>query len=84
MAYALHAFAISKDGKIHVQHIFYGDTEGEADEHFREHVKACPMFGPAEREKRMITYVEQVDELPTPESAQDEADDSESSDDEEE
>ena len=74
MAYALHAYAITKEGKIPVEHIFYGETEGEADKHFRDHVNACPYFGPADREHRMITYVEKVDEIPTPDSAQAEAD----------
>jgi hypothetical protein len=73
MPFALHAYAITKDKKIPVQHIFYGETREEADQHFNGHVAACPMFGPAEREGRMTTFFEEIDSLPTEESVDDEA-----------
>jgi len=73
MAYAIHAYAIGEDGEIRVQHIFYGRTEAEADEHFRAHVKACPMFGPADQDGRLRTFVDDDARLPTEESVEEEA-----------
>jgi hypothetical protein len=73
MAFELHAYAITPEGTIPVKHIFYGETKEETDRHFRDHVKGCPYFGPAEKEGRMITYFQEVDELPTEQSAELEA-----------
>jgi hypothetical protein len=73
MSFELHAYALSPEGEIHVKHIFYGETKAEADKHFQAHVKGCPMFGPAEKEGRTITYFQEVDELPTEQSAELEA-----------
>jgi hypothetical protein len=77
MGWELHAYAVSKEGAIDVKHIFYGETREEADANFDAHVSGCPMFGPAEREHRMITFWKEVDELPTPQSADDEAEEGE-------
>jgi hypothetical protein len=73
MAYAIHAYAIGEDGEIRVKHIFYGRTEAEADEHFREHVKGCPMFGPADHDGRLRTFIEEGISLPTVASVEEEA-----------
>lgn len=70
MAFELHAFALAPDGTIHVKHIFYGETRKEADKHFQEHVKGCPMFGPAEKDGRIISYYTEVNELPTEDTAE--------------
>jgi hypothetical protein len=73
MAYELHAYLLTPEGEIHVKHIFYGETEAEAESHFDAHVRSCPNFGPGEREGRVISWIEEVDELPTEESAREEA-----------
>jgi hypothetical protein len=80
MAFELHAYALTEDGEIHVQHIFYGRTKQEADRHFDAHVKACPMFGPADHDGRVISFFKEVDELPCQQSAEREAADAEEDD----
>lgn len=77
MAIALHAYKVDEDGRITVQHIFYGETEDEADAGFQAHVKICPKFGPAEKEGRIISFYQEIDEVPTVESAELEADEAE-------
>jgi hypothetical protein len=84
MSWALHAYALTDDGKIHVKHIFYGRTKGEADDHFKEHVKACPMFGPADQDGRIISFFREMRQVPDQESAEQEAADAEESDDDDE
>ena len=49
MAIALHSFKVDEDGEIRVQHVFYGETEREAQAILDAHAEACPKFGPAYR-----------------------------------
>lgn len=72
MAYALHAYKVDKGGKIAVEHIFYGETERECDEGLEAHADICPRFGPAVKENHVITFYEEIDAMPTPESVEEE------------
>jgi hypothetical protein len=71
MPIALHSFKIDDDGHIRVQHTFYGRDEAEAEEFLEAHAEICPKFGPAERHGNTVQIVEEIDVLPTPDTADD-------------
>jgi len=71
MAVALHSFKIDADGRVLVQHVFYGETEDDARAVLEAHADACPKFGPAYRQDETEEIVEEIDELPTPDTLDD-------------
>lgn len=79
MPVALHAHKVDADGEIRVTHIFYGATEEDAQSGLDAHADICPKFGPADREGDVITVFEEIDELPTPESVLEDAEEEEES-----
>lgn len=78
MPWALHAAIMdSGDHEIKVRHIFYGETKEECDDYFKEHLGTCSYFRSAEKSREVISWFEEIDELPTPESCNAEAEASE-------
>jgi hypothetical protein len=75
MAVALHSFKMDDDGQIRVRHTFYADTEEEADALLEAHAEVCPKFGPAVRGDRTVQVVEEIENLPTPDTVDDFAND---------
>lgn len=71
MAVALHSFKIDEDGKVRVEHIFYAGTEEEAEEMLAKHAGGCEAFGPAVAHGNTAEIVEEIVELPTPETLDD-------------
>lgn len=71
MAIALHSFKIDEDGAIRVQHVFYGETLGEAEALLEAHADVCPKFGPAYKADHTMEVSEDIDDLPTPETVDD-------------
>lgn len=68
MPWALHVEVIPKGGgRVSVEHIFYGETEEEAREVFREHAAGCSFLTPAIEEERIEEYAEEVDDDDWPE-----------------
>jgi hypothetical protein len=68
MPVALHSFKIDDDGKVRVEHIFYAETEEEAEEMLAAHAGGCRAFGPAVEHGNTAEIVEEIDVLPTPET----------------
>lgn len=71
MAIALHSFKIDDDGRVRVEHIFYAETEEEAEEMMVAHGGGCKAFGPALEHGNTTEIVEHIDELPTPDTLDD-------------
>lgn len=51
-----------RGGRVHVQHVFYGETEREARRVFREHAAGCEFLTPAIAEGRTNEEIEEIDE----------------------
>ena len=68
MAWKIEAYKIDEDGRIRIKHTFYGHSEAEADRYFEEHQSVCKKFGPAVEAGRVVTFSEEIDDIPTPES----------------
>lgn len=86
MAFELHAAIVDPgDGEIKVEHIFYGETEAECNDYFKEHLGTCSYFRAAEKESKVISWLKPTDELPTAASMDElaEAEDVSADDDEE-
>jgi hypothetical protein len=70
LAYLLEVHVIDPgDNTIKVTHQFWGVTQAECRDYFREHKANCEYFAAAVTEKRVIEEMQQVDEseLPEPE-----------------
>ncbi len=81
MAVALHIFVVPKDNpRVKVEHVFYGDTEAEAQETFKAHAAGCEFLGPAITEKRVEEEVEDIDDADWPEFFDEDGDDEEDED----
>ncbi|TMI88317.1 MAG: hypothetical protein E6H00_12860 [Bacillati bacterium ANGP1] len=65
MPTALHSF-IQENGRVIVQHTFFGKTEAEAAKWKAHHLASCEYFRAAEKEGRTIEISEELDELPQP------------------
>lgn len=64
MATALWSFKLDKDGRIRVAHVFFGDTDEEAQATLKAHADICPKFGPAFRNKETVEIPVELDDLP--------------------
>lgn len=71
MAFALEvAIVDGGDHTIKVVHTFFGVSEDECRNYYREHLASCSYFRAAERAGRVLEDLQEIDgdELPTPES----------------
>ncbi len=64
MPHAIYSFKIDKDGEIRVGHIFFGETEREAEANLEKHAEACPKFGPAYRNEETIEIGVDIESVP--------------------
>ena len=71
MPIALHSWKKDADGKIRVRHTFYAETEEEAEALMEAHGEGCKSFGPALEAGETTEVVEEIDELPAPETIDD-------------
>ena len=66
MAYKLTVDVIPADGDwprdVEVQHVFYGDSPREVENIFARHAAGCEFLGPAIRERRVNTELEEIDD----------------------
>jgi hypothetical protein len=53
MAYVIDVDVIDPDGKVYVQHRFFGEDEADARTSMEHHTKACEYFAAAVREERV-------------------------------
>ncbi len=53
-------------GRVAVQHVFYGETEEECEQVYAAHAAGCEFLGPAIREERVESELEEIsdDEWP--------------------
>jgi hypothetical protein len=81
MAFELTSYIVDPgDGTIKVAHIFFGDTEAEAQRYRAEHLAHCKYMQGAdsgEGKGELLEFTDEIDERPTPESLSDEEDDEE-------
>lgn len=76
MPYELHAAIVDPDdGEIKVEHIFYGETESECEDYFEEHLDTCFYFKAAQAKGDVITWFDDVKNLPTRQSLEEELED---------
>jgi hypothetical protein len=64
MPTALYSFKLDKDGKIRVAHVFFGDSEAEAEANLTAHAGICPKFGPAFQNKETVEIPVEIEDLP--------------------
>lgn len=70
MAVAIHVYISDKDGNFSgVEHVFYAETEEQADKIRLAHLAGCENYGRAEATERAFETIEEIDEadIPTPE-----------------
>lgn len=68
MPIAIHSFKIDEDEQIRMCHVFYGATKRQAEDIQKDHARDCPHYGPALARGEVIDIVEEIDELPEPET----------------
>jgi len=64
MPHAIYSFKVDHDGEIRVAHIFFGQTENEAERNLEKHANACPKFGPAYRADETIEVGVDIESVP--------------------
>ena len=68
MPIAIHSFKIDDDDVIRMCHVFYGVTKSQAEAIQKDHARDCPHYGPALARGQVIDIVEEIAELPQPQT----------------
>ena len=73
MPTALHVLVVPKGGgKVTVEHVFYAETDEEAQKAYDAHAAGCEFLTPAIAENRVEEELEDIDEEDWPDFADDE------------
>ena len=77
MATAIYVDIVDEDGTVKVSHVFWGETEAEARNHYEEHAGECAYFRAAIDDDRVIEDVDKHAERPEVEIEGEEIDEEE-------
>jgi hypothetical protein len=59
---AIHSFVLPPGGgKVKVEHVFYGETEEEAQAAMDAHAAGCKAFGPAVKDGETVEQIEDLE-----------------------